>query len=116
MGIVSKLVKWVGILLLSLIILTATWLLTRPSMSQVGIPYAAAAEAEPGVTVKWFGVTTLLIDDGETQYDRRFFFAAKLTRYFNEAPDSARPAKYLEHDKKAQYQSTNSGHTGSLAL
>lgn len=76
MGTVSTLVKWLGILLLSVIILTATWLLTRPSMAEVGIPYAAAAaEAEPGVTVKWFGVTTLLIDDGETQIMTDGFFS-----------------------------------------
>ena len=76
MGIVSTLVKWLGILLLSVIILTATWLLTRPSMAEVGIPYAAAAaESEPGVTVKWFGVTTLLIDDGETQLMTDGFFS-----------------------------------------
>ena len=82
MGIVGKLVKWVGILLLSVITLTATWLLTRPSMAEVGIPYAAAAEAGPGVTVKWFGVTTLLIDDGETQIMTDGFFRGQAYSIF----------------------------------
>jgi len=75
-SIVSKLIKWLGITLLGLTVLTVVWLFTRPSMTEVGIPYAAnAPETASGVTIKWFGVATLLIDDGETQIMTDGFFS-----------------------------------------
>ena len=51
----------------TLMFLCALWLLTKPSMSEIGIAYAQPAEAGQTLTVTWFGVTTLLIDDGVTQ-------------------------------------------------
>lgn len=51
----------------ALILLCALWLLSKPAMSEIGIAYAKPAEAGQALTVTWFGVTTLLIDDGVTQ-------------------------------------------------
>lgn len=76
MSIIGKLVKWLSIALLGLTVLTVAWFFTRPGMADVGIPYAATTPATgSGVTVKWFGVTTLLIDDGETQIMTDGFFS-----------------------------------------
>ena len=50
-----------------LTLLCSFWLLTKPSMSEIGIAYAQPAEPGQDLTVTWFGVTTLLIDDGVTQ-------------------------------------------------
>ena len=36
-------------------------------MDEVGIPFAEINRSASGLTVKWLGVTTLLIDDGSTQ-------------------------------------------------
>ena len=51
----------------ALVLLCALWLLSKPTMSEIGIAYAKPAEAGQALTVTWFGVTTLLIDDGVTQ-------------------------------------------------
>jgi len=51
----------------ALTLLCALWLLSKPTMSEIGIAYAKPAEAGQALTVTWFGVTTLLIDDGVTQ-------------------------------------------------
>mgnify|MGYP003969926947 FL=1 len=51
----------------TLMLLCALWLLAKPSMSEIGIAYAQHAEDGQALTVTWFGVTTLLIDDGVTQ-------------------------------------------------
>lgn len=76
MGIVSKLAKWSVIAFFGVTALAVVWLFTRPGMADVGIPYAPVAQEEPsGVTVKWFGVATLLIDDGETQIMTDGFFS-----------------------------------------
>jgi L-ascorbate metabolism protein UlaG (beta-lactamase superfamily) len=56
--------------LIAILIVGATatlWVLSRPGMSEVGIPYASAAPKESPLTVVWLGVSTLLFDDGETQ-------------------------------------------------
>ena len=40
---------------------------SRPDMSEVGIPFAQPAHANASLTARWLGVATLLFDDGETQ-------------------------------------------------
>ncbi len=45
----------------------ALWVLTRPDMSEVGIPYVDPAPDGSALTVTWLGVATLLVDDGRTQ-------------------------------------------------
>ena len=52
----------------ALVLLCALWLLSKPTMSEIGIAYAKPAEAGQALTVTWFGVTTLLIDDGVTGF------------------------------------------------
>lgn len=60
--------KWLAIIVLGLVGMLSAWYFLQPSMSDVGIAYEEpAAPNEKGVTVSWFGVSTLLIDDGETQ-------------------------------------------------
>ena len=51
----------------ALIFVCSFWLLSKPTMSEIGIAEAKPAEAGQDLTVIWFGVTTLLIDDGVTQ-------------------------------------------------
>lgn len=71
-----KVITRLGLVLLGLAVLGLSWLLTRPSMTEVGIPYASPApENSTAITVKWFGVATLLIDDGETQIMTDGFFS-----------------------------------------
>ncbi|CAA0121528.1 Uncharacterised protein [Halioglobus japonicus] len=53
--------------LLVICCLAALWILTRPDMSEVGIPYAQPAASDAPLTVTWLGIATLIIDDGETQ-------------------------------------------------
>ena len=43
------------------------WVLSRPDMREVGIPYAEPAHPSATLTATWLGVATLLFDDGETQ-------------------------------------------------
>ncbi len=71
-----KWIKNIAIILALITLLLMAWIYSRPSMDQVGIPYAPAAPANStGVTVKWFGISTLLIDDGETQILTDGFFS-----------------------------------------
>lgn len=58
------------------LVLFLAWIYLRPTMDQVGIPYAPTAPIDShGITVKWFGVSTLLIDDGNTQILTDGFFS-----------------------------------------
>ena len=50
-----------------LILLGSLWLVSKPSVAELGIAFAEPAKAGQSLTVTWFGVTTLLIDDGVTQ-------------------------------------------------
>jgi L-ascorbate metabolism protein UlaG (beta-lactamase superfamily) len=68
--------KWLALILMALVLGSVGVYLMQPSMDEVGIdyesPYQGSYEKKSGdrasvVTVKWFGVSTLLIDDGETQ-------------------------------------------------
>jgi len=59
--------KKILLIITALMLLCALWLLSKPAMSEIGITYAKPAEAGQALTVTWFGVTTLLIDDGVTQ-------------------------------------------------
>ena len=59
--------KWILLFILLLAGIAWLWILSRPDMSEVGIPYAVPASTESGLRVRWLGVATLLIDDGETQ-------------------------------------------------
>ncbi len=71
-----KWIKNIAVIFVLVILLAMAWIYTRPSMDEVGIPYAPAAAANStGVTVKWFGISTLLIDDGETQILTDGFFS-----------------------------------------
>ncbi len=63
----SKILKRTVQSLLAICCITAIWILTRPGMSEVGIPYAPPAPNGSPLTVTWLGIATLLIDDGETQ-------------------------------------------------
>ncbi len=62
-----KLFKSTVLFLLLIFGVAALWILTRPGMSEVGIPYAEPATNGSALTVAWLGVSTLLIDDGTTQ-------------------------------------------------
>ncbi len=71
-----RILKPLAIGLLVVLLMLVGWYLTRPGMADVGIPYADPAPVNNGgVTVKWFGVTTLLIDDGQTQIMTDGFFS-----------------------------------------
>jgi L-ascorbate metabolism protein UlaG (beta-lactamase superfamily) len=59
----KKLLLMLGVLIL----LGSLWLVSKPSVAELGIAFAEPAEAGQALTVTWFGVTTLLIDDGVTQ-------------------------------------------------
>jgi L-ascorbate metabolism protein UlaG (beta-lactamase superfamily) len=63
--------KWLVLFLIALVFVASGAYLMQPSMDEVGIayesPYQGAYEKGSPVTVKWFGVSTLLVDDGETQ-------------------------------------------------
>ena len=59
----KKLLLMLGVLIL----LGSLWLVSKPSVVELGIAFAEPAEAGQALTVTWFGVTTLLIDDGVTQ-------------------------------------------------
>lgn len=65
-------IKWLALILTALVLVSFGVYLMQPSMDEVGIPYERPYESgvtvsDSAVTVKWFGVSTLLIDDGETQ-------------------------------------------------
>ncbi len=47
----------------------------RPDPASLGIPEATSLPGEGGVTLTWLGVTTLLIDDGETRLLSDGFFS-----------------------------------------
>ena len=67
-GETMTLLKWLGGVLALITLVVGIWYVMQPGMDEVGISYAQRAGADAqGVTVKWYGVTTLLIDDGETQ-------------------------------------------------
>jgi len=71
-----KWIKRIGMLVIALVVISTAWMATRPSMDELGIPYADTAPANSqGVTVKWYGISTLLIDDGETQLLSDGFFS-----------------------------------------
>ena len=71
-----KWIKRIAVILIVVLLLAITWIYSRPNMNEVGIPYAPVAAADStGVTVKWFGISTLLIDDGETQILTDGFFS-----------------------------------------
>ena len=59
----KKLLLMLGVLIL----LGSLWLVSKPSVAELGIAFAEPAKAGQSLTVTWFGVTTLLIDDGVTQ-------------------------------------------------
>ncbi len=59
------------ILLLSLFV----FLQLQPTLDDLNIPYAEDKPADKTVSIKWFGVSTLLIDDGETQIMTDGFFS-----------------------------------------
>ena len=60
--------KWFGITSAGLFVVFSVWYLLQPSMKDVGIRYAEKSTGNTqSITVKWFGITTLLIDDGDTQ-------------------------------------------------
>ncbi len=64
---ISTVLKRTVQILLALGCIAALWVLTRPGMSEVGIPYAEPAPDNAPLTVTWLGIATLLIDDGTTQ-------------------------------------------------
>ena len=75
---IIKITKWLlaglGLLAASLTL----FLLSQPSMDDLGVPYhdeASADDTDSPVTIRWFGVSTLLIDDGETQIMSDGFFS-----------------------------------------
>ena len=60
--------KAIFAVLVSLTAVTALWVISVPKMQDLPIPYADSAEGQSdSIRVTWFGVTTLLIDDGTTQ-------------------------------------------------
>ncbi len=63
--------KWFLAAIVLILVVGSAVVFLRPGMSDVGIPYAdvsnKAAAADAGLKVRWLGVATLLIDDGETQ-------------------------------------------------
>ena len=63
---VNKMKKLVIFSLVISLCFTA-WVLSRPDMREVGIPYAEPAHPSATLTATWLGVSTLLLDDGETQ-------------------------------------------------
>lgn len=56
----------VAILALLLLLLSVVWR-DRVALDDTGLPYAPKITHATEVTVTWFGVSTLLFDDGETQ-------------------------------------------------
>ena len=61
---------------LVLLFLCFSWYFSRPTMGSVGIEYLEKAPISEGqVTVKWLGISTLLIDDGEIQIITDGFFS-----------------------------------------
>jgi L-ascorbate metabolism protein UlaG (beta-lactamase superfamily) len=63
----SKLFRRIVLSLVVICLIAVLWILSRPGMSEVGIPYAKPAPSGSALTVTWLGVATLLIDDGKTQ-------------------------------------------------
>ncbi|MEM8497620.1 MAG: MBL fold metallo-hydrolase [Pseudomonadota bacterium] len=59
--------RWLAATIVLLVVVSCAVVLLRPGMSDVGIPYAPQATNDAAVKVRWLGVATLLIDDGETQ-------------------------------------------------
>jgi L-ascorbate metabolism protein UlaG (beta-lactamase superfamily) len=64
---IPKFFKWTLTVIFVVGAAATLWILSRPGMSEVGIPYAKPAPKGSQLTVVWLGVATLLIDDGETQ-------------------------------------------------
>ena len=89
----------------ALIFVCSLWLLSKPTMSEIGIAEAKPAEAGQDLTVIWFGVTTLLIDDGVTQilidgyFSRPSLLDIALERMIE--PDLAAIEGMLSRDRKS---------------
>ncbi len=64
---IIRIAKWLASIIALVVVVGSAVVLLRPGMSDVGIPYAQQAEHDAVLKVRWLGVTTLLIDDGETQ-------------------------------------------------
>jgi L-ascorbate metabolism protein UlaG (beta-lactamase superfamily) len=58
----------IALLITSVVVVLGRLWHERGPISELELPVATVTEGEPGsVTVTWFGITTLLFDDGETQ-------------------------------------------------
>lgn len=64
---IIRIAKWLASIIALVVVVGSAVVLLRPGMSDVGIPYAQQAARDAVLKVRWLGVTTLLIDDGETQ-------------------------------------------------
>jgi len=72
----KKLLRILLVLLLLLSVTVGYFYLVRPQPEDLGLNSAGTQLIVPGdVTVKWLGVSTLLIDDGETQIMTDGFFS-----------------------------------------
>jgi L-ascorbate metabolism protein UlaG (beta-lactamase superfamily) len=95
----KKISGWISFTLIFLVLVFAGWYLSRPKMEEVGIAYATpSASLEPRVTVRWLGISTLLIDDGETQlmidgyFSRPSLFDLMTRKALESDPDFIRQA------------------------
>ncbi len=72
---IINITKWL-LLCLGLIATTVTLLLmSQPTIDELGLPFHDEATPDSQVTIRWLGVSTLLIDDGETQIMSDGFFS-----------------------------------------
>ncbi len=72
---VRRFLVGLGVILLALVLI-AVWVWNdRPSMADAGIDLAPPAPPGAELTVTWYGVSTLLFDDGETQLLTDGFFS-----------------------------------------
>ena len=68
--------RWISVTLSFMLLILAGWYLSRPGMDDVGIEYAIpTSSVDARVTVKWLGISTLVIDDGRTQLMIDGFFS-----------------------------------------
>ena len=72
---IIKITKWLFISLGLLVVTLTIFLVTQPTMDELGLPFHEEAATDSPVTIRWFGVSTLLIDDGETQIMSDGFFS-----------------------------------------
>ncbi len=63
---VRTFVAALGIVLVLIALVTWAWH-SRPDIGDTGLHPSVAVAGEPAVTATWFGVSTILFDDGETQ-------------------------------------------------